>query len=108
MTVNNLNSERMTTRKEYKQAKNEALHVEEKQTREQMEKKKESERKNELVRIRLIPIWLRLVLLMVFMFTAVVAGAVVGYSMLGGGKASDVFKASTWTHIRDLVEKKGP
>lgn len=58
------------------------------------------------IRVRLIPIWLRLVLLAVLIVVSVTAGALVGYSGLGGGKAVDVFKLSTWTHIRDLVEKE--
>lgn len=58
------------------------------------------------VRVRLIPIWLRLVLLIVLIFISVTAGALIGYGSLGGGKAIDVFKLSTWTHIRDFIDKK--
>ena len=36
---------------------------------------------------------------------ALVGGAMVGYSVMGDGKATDVFKKSTWTHIVDLVNK---
>ncbi|WP_413305373.1 DNA-directed RNA polymerase subunit beta [Bacillus sp. 1P10SD] len=58
------------------------------------------------IRIRLIPIWLRLLLLVVFTFVSLMAGTAVGYGVLGGGKVADVFKGSTWTHIQDLVDKK--
>ena len=58
------------------------------------------------IRIRLIPIWLRLVLLVVFTFVSLMAGATVGYGILGGGNVADVFKQSTWTHIQDLVDKE--
>ena len=58
------------------------------------------------IRIRLIPIWLRLVLLVVFTFVSLMAGATVGYGILGGGKVADVFKQSTWMHIQDLVDKE--
>ncbi len=57
------------------------------------------------IRVRLIPIWLRLILLVVLVFISVMAGAIVGYGMLGGGKIAEVFQESTWTHIIDLVEK---
>jgi hypothetical protein len=57
------------------------------------------------IRIRLIPIWLRLVLLVVMAIFCVTAGAVVGYGLLGGGKVAEVFQESTWTHIIDLVQK---
>ncbi|SMQ85166.1 DNA-directed RNA polymerase subunit beta [Bacillus sp. OV166] len=59
----------------------------------------------QLIRIRLIPIWLRLVLLVVMAIFCVTAGAVVGYGLLGGGKVAEVFQESTWTHIIDLVQK---
>lgn len=78
-------------------------------TREEYKKQKRSEEQPVSagrVRVRLIPIWLRIVLLVIMIALSVTAGAVVGYSALGGGKATDVFKASTWTHIRDLVEKE--
>lgn len=58
------------------------------------------------IRIRLIPIWLRIVLLAVMIVGCVITGAMVGYGVLGDGKVSDVLKESTWTHIIDLVEKK--
>lgn len=84
-------------------------------SREDFKKSKEAEKKNVVehptsqmkrVRIRLIPIWLRIVLLAVMIVVSVIGGAIVGYSLLGNGKASDVLKESTWTHIIDLVEKK--
>jgi DNA-directed RNA polymerase subunit beta len=57
------------------------------------------------IRVRLIPIWLRIILLVVLVSISVMAGAIVGYGMLGGGKIAEVFQESTWTHIIDLVEK---
>jgi hypothetical protein len=58
------------------------------------------------VRVRLIPIWLRLVFLLVSIVIFLIAGSAVGYGMLGGGNVGDIFKESTWTHIIDLVDKK--
>lgn len=57
-------------------------------------------------RIRLIPIWLRIAIVTVLAAISFFFGAMFGYSVIGDGKASDVFKTSTWTHIRDLVEKE--
>ncbi|OIK10632.1 hydroxymyristoyl-ACP dehydratase [Bacillus sp. MUM 116] len=81
-------------------------------TREEI-KKEESQKKGEearpgakRVRVRLIPIWLRLILMVISILTCVMAGAAVGYGMLGGGNVTDIFKESTWTHIIDLVDKK--
>jgi hypothetical protein len=125
----------MRTREEYKQAKAEELQRkrdEEKRAKDEKRRIKEdgkrkkaeengakegkaiNQEKNkadaspvkyERVRIRLIPIWLRLILLVALIFISTTVGAVVGYGMLGNGKPADVFKESTWTHIRDLVDK---
>ncbi len=107
MNVNNLNQEHASTREEYKKTKQVA------QQRVKDEKKKVQKGKTDAaptqynrIRIRLIPIWLRLVLLVVLIIVCAVAGAVVGYGMLGGGNVADVFKESTWTHIMDLIDKK--
>jgi len=107
MSVNNLNQQQARTREEYKKAK----HDTEKKSNEgkkavKEDKAKAAARKNKRIRIRLIPIWLRLLILVVLIFVSVVAGAAVGYGMLGGGEVADIFKASTWTHIQDLVDKK--
>lgn len=71
----------------------------------EMAETKESVWPKEKIRIRLLPIWLRLVLLIVFTCISLMAGAAVGYGVIGDGKAADVFKTSTWTHIIDLVNK---
>jgi len=56
--------------------------------------------------VRIIPIWLRILLVALLLVLSVAAGAAMGYGVLGGGKASDIFQKSTWTHVIDLVEKK--
>lgn len=57
------------------------------------------------VRLRLIPIWLRLVIILVVSVIAAFVGAYFGYVILGDGKSSEVFSPSTWQHIFDLVNK---
>jgi len=100
MNVNNLNQDQPRTREEYKRAKIEA--------QQKNAKKKVEATPNQTIRVRtrMIPIWLRLVLLVVFMVLSLFAGASVGYGLLGGGEVAEVFKESTWTHILDLVNKK--
>jgi hypothetical protein len=85
-------AEQAKTREEYKKLKEEKVEVH------RPERKK--------IRVRMFPIWLRLVLLIVFVFIFLMAGAAVGYGVIGSGNAFDVFKVSTWTHIQDLVDKK--
>jgi DNA-directed RNA polymerase subunit beta len=56
------------------------------------------------IRIRLIPIWLRVIIIIALIFVSMTLGAAIGYGVLGDGKVSDVFKPSTWTHLIDLVQ----
>ena len=60
------------------------------------------------VKIRLVPLWARIIIVLVLMAMALIGGAMVGYSVMGDGKPMDVFKKSTWTHIGDLVNKGTP
>ena len=57
------------------------------------------------IRIRILPIWFRLLLVIVLIAGCAAGGAMVGYGVIGGGQPSDVFEKSTWTHIIDLVNK---
>jgi hypothetical protein len=56
-------------------------------------------------RTRLIPIWLRLIIVIVLMVISTAAGAMIGYGVIGNGKPLDVLKPSTWQHIVDIVKK---
>nr|WP_295973131.1 DNA-directed RNA polymerase subunit beta [uncultured Bacillus sp.] len=75
-----------------------------KQKAEKKEKKKAEKQIKE--QIRLIPIWLKFVIVLVLMIVFAIIGAMIGYGVLGEGSAWDVFKPSTWTHIYDLISKK--
>ncbi|GMB09403.1 DNA-directed RNA polymerase subunit beta [Thermolongibacillus altinsuensis] len=75
--------------------------AEEKQPKQENEEKRTSRR----FRRRLIPIWLRLIIVAVLVVISTAIGAMVGYSVLGDGKPLDALKPSTWQHIIDLVEK---
>ncbi|WLR41614.1 DNA-directed RNA polymerase subunit beta [Bacillus carboniphilus] len=68
--------------------------------------KTNKKKKPKRIRIRLIPIWFRIVLVLVFMALAAVTGAMIGYGVIGDGEPKNVFKASTWRHIVDLVQKE--
>ena len=73
------------------------------QKKEQEAEIKHAENENK-IRIRLIPIWLRVIMIIGLIFVSMTLGAAIGYGVLGDGKVSDVFKPSTWTHLRDLVQ----
>ncbi|WP_264739823.1 DNA-directed RNA polymerase subunit beta [Cytobacillus firmus] len=89
MSVNNSNQEAVKTREQLKKERS----------------KEESPRKGR-VRIRLIPIWLRIIIVVLLILLSVTAGAAVGYGVIGGGEIKDIFTKSTWMHIVDLVEKE--
>ena len=68
-------------------------------------KKKEEhqEQKSRRIRVRLIPIWLRLILVIILFAASIIVGAAFGYGVMGEGNPMDIFEKSTWTHIRDLI-----
>ncbi|EMT45988.1 DNA-directed RNA polymerase subunit beta [Anoxybacillus flavithermus] len=67
-----------------------------------MEEKQTKQR----LRRRLIPIWLRLLLVLCFITMSALAGAMVGYGVLGDGNPFEALKPATWQHIIDLIEKQ--
>lgn len=72
-------------------------------------KKKKREQKSEekevkWVQIRLIPIWLRIFIVLVMLIVSAVIGAIIGYSIIGDGALSGVFKVETWKHILDMIQ----
>lgn len=72
-------------------------------SRERETKSKNSDGK---VRIRILPIWLRILLVLAGSIIAVFLGLTIGYAVIGDGSFGEVFKMSTWTHIIDLVLKE--
>lgn len=56
------------------------------------------------VQIRLIPIWLRIILVLLLLVSVSVLGLYIGYSVVGDGMPSDIFKKGTWTHIIDIIK----
>lgn len=80
-------------------------------TREQLKKEKlknkPSMKEKRKIRIRLIPIWLRIIIVVIALVASLLAGVVVGYGVIGDGNPMDALKKSTWTHIIDLVKKVG-
>lgn len=75
-------------------------------TREEVKKNKKTREKKKRIRVRLIPIWLRIIIVILLLAASVLLGAMFGYAVMGSGKAKDVFEKSTWTHIIDLVNKE--
>lgn len=94
MALNSSSQEMVKTREQVKEERNEQKHIEENAS---------PKRK---VRVRLLPIWLRIIVIIFIMAVSLLAGAVVGYSVMGDGKASNTFKKDTWTHIVNLINEE--
>ncbi|MEH7235267.1 DNA-directed RNA polymerase subunit beta [Bacillus sp. JJ1562] len=90
-----LNNTQVKSREEFRKARDE-----EKNTGKEPKKKREGK-----LRIRLIPIWIRLLLVVVLFAASIMVGVVVGYGVIGDGNPSDALKKETWQHIVDLVNK---
>lgn len=79
------------------------------QTRKEIRKRAKAEKQTETpkwIRIRLLPIWLRIILVILLTAGSLVVGVMVGYGVLGDGKPQDALEKATWTHIIDLVVEK--
>lgn len=57
-------------------------------------------------RFRLIPIWLRIVIVLLLWILAIIIGLMIGFGVLGDGKATDVLKWDTWQHILNIMNGK--
>ncbi len=58
------------------------------------------------VQLRILPIWLRLILVIFWLAVVVALGLSIGYGYIGDGNTFDIFKKETWTHIIDIIEGK--
>ena len=58
------------------------------------------------VQIRIIPIWLRLILIILLIGIVSIIGLRIGYSYIGDGNPEDVLKKETWVHILDIIKGK--
>ncbi len=79
------------------------------QTRKERRKIKEKQKDEKLlqkrfIRVRMFPIWVRILLFLLLIAGSLALGLMVGYGVLGGGNPKDVFEKSTWQHIIDLVK----
>ncbi|WP_208590756.1 DNA-directed RNA polymerase subunit beta [Gracilibacillus suaedae] len=66
------------------------------------DKKKQKEKK--YVR-RIIPIWAKVLIIVVLSLFALMIGLIVGFSILGDGSPLDALKWETWQHIIDFVKE---
>lgn len=76
----------------------------EKSSRQAKREQRQDEKKQNRKPIRRIfPIWLRIIVVFLLSFLALIAGLMIGFSVLGNGNAFDVLEFQTWQHILDIV-----
>lgn len=96
------------TRKELNEEK---VIIEESQKSKNQSRKEEKEkRKQEKVKLarpkaRIIPIWLRLIMVATFSAAALIIGLMIGYGVIGDGNPIEALKVETWQHLIDIVFK---
>ncbi|MGI8316633.1 DNA-directed RNA polymerase subunit beta [Halobacillus mangrovi] len=79
--------------------------LETKQPKENKEKVSSTEERPRKARRRILPIWLRIIIVLLLSALALVLGLMVGYGVLGDGKPTDALNWETWQHIWDIVTK---
>ena len=77
--------------------------VEEQPKKRRTEESPTVEQKRRWVQIRLLPIWLRIILVLLLFIIVTAIGLIFGYSIIGEGESGDALKWSTWKHILDIM-----
>lgn len=96
-------SEKNKTRAEEKERKKVAK--EEAKQGKKGTKKAKKEKKPKKGRRRILPIWLRILIVLLLSALALVLGVMVGYGIIGDGNPTDALEWDTWQHIFDIVKK---
>lgn len=67
--------------------------------------KKNKEKKPKINRRRVLPIWLRILIVLILSALALVCGVMIGYGVIGDGNPTDALKWETWKHIWNIATK---
>ncbi|MCA0971007.1 DNA-directed RNA polymerase subunit beta [Halobacillus litoralis] len=95
-------SEKNKTRREEKERKQQEKVAAKKEKKPAKGKKEKKTRKG---RRRILPIWLRIIIIVLLSALALILGAMVGYGIIGDGNPTDALQWETWQHIIDIVTK---
>jgi hypothetical protein len=74
--------------------------------KETAEETKRSNKRKKPARVRVFPIWLRIIIFIILALFALIAGLMIGFGVLGDGTPLDALKVETWQHIIDIVIKE--
>ncbi|MFB4213534.1 DNA-directed RNA polymerase subunit beta [Shouchella sp. JSM 1781072] len=107
-TDTNASNEEQLAETEEQHESEEATASEEKMTREERKRRQEEEHGNhepyKRERIRLVPIWLRIIIVTVLAGAALVLGLIIGFSVIGGQDNTwEVLTPDLWYNIIDTI-----
>jgi Flp pilus assembly protein TadB len=102
-------AEEKQTRRAFKEAEKKetqrrrSRETEENSGQHQSRKQRKEKRKGKRPRRRIFPIWLRIIVVLLLAASALVAGLMIGFGVVGDGTPTDILKVETWQHIIDIV-----
>lgn len=101
----NVRSGEPKTRKQRRQARvaARAERIQKRSQKQNQESAQTGSSENRPTKKRLIPIWLRLLIVAILVGISITVGVMVGYGVIGDGEALDALKISTWKHLLDLI-----
>lgn len=67
--------------------------------------KREHKQTGKTARVRIFPVWLRIIIVGILSVAALVVGLMIGFGVIGDGTPTDALKVETWQHIIDIVIK---
>lgn len=70
------------------------------------QEKARSKKRKKKARVRIFPIWLRIIIVLILAAFALASGLMIGYGVMGDGNPIDALKVETWQHIIDIVIKE--
>ncbi|MCT8140137.1 DNA-directed RNA polymerase subunit beta [Anaerobacillus sp. CMMVII] len=80
----------------------------EQKNRQEVRAQKEAKKKRKKRKpIRLIPIWVRLIIVLLIFAASLVLGAMFGYGIVGDGEPKDVLGKGPWLKIHEIIYKDG-
>ncbi|MFC3040425.1 DNA-directed RNA polymerase subunit beta [Virgibacillus xinjiangensis] len=99
------NQSEQQSRKSYKQSKKKQPEKKatDAKSRKEIKQQKKAEKLASQPRRRVFPIWLRIIVVILLAAIALIAGLMIGYSVLGDGNPLEILRAETWEHIYDIV-----
>jgi cobalamin biosynthesis Mg chelatase CobN len=72
----------------------------------QQKEKRLSKQNKKTARVRIFPLWLRIIIIGILSVAALMAGLMIGYGVIGDGTPLDALKVETWQHIIDIVVRE--